>query len=91
MRNQKIMANPLRLITEEELNKVNPNICLTFGTRNVITSGTCESYGRNKKRYHIVMENMLSHQPMSMIRNIGRKVKMIWQADEVYYFGTRIA
>ena len=91
MRNHRIMKNEIRMITEDELKKVNPVLRKYFGARNQITSGSCEIYGCGKKRYNVSLEDVPSHKSQPLLKAIGKRVKYILDAEEVYHFGTKIA
>lgn len=80
-----------RRITEEELNAVNPKIMANFGACKRITSGLCESKADGKKTYHISIEDACLYNPVVELQRIGAEVKDAWGADEVYYFGQKIA
>ena len=84
------MENNFRLISEEEMKKVNPGIEKRFGNLNTIVSGSME-IAEGKKRYNITLFDMNTYKPLAMLRRIGKLVKEKLQADEVFHSGVKIA
>jgi len=80
----------LRLISAEEMRKVNPTISKKFGNLNTIHSGSCEIID-GKKRYNIDLFDLNTYKPSSMLQDIGKLVKEKLNADEVFRSGVQIA
>ena len=85
-----MQKNNFRLINSEETKQVNSAIAKKFGNKNRIASGTCEYLPRNKKRYHIVLEDH-AYKSIYMLTRIAKLVKEALGAESVYYFGTKLA
>jgi len=82
----------MRFITSKEIKKINPELRKRFGAKNVITSGTVFKDEKGITQYNIVLNNDNNFfRANSMLRQIGKNVRTILGADEVYYFGERIA
>jgi len=81
----------VRLINPRHIKKINDEIVSLFGTRNKLVSGSLEFTDSGKIRYNIVLNNYNANKPVAMLEKIGKKVKEILRADEVYYFGKQIA
>ena len=87
----KLTHAQVRLINPRHIKKMNEKIVSRFGNGNKITSGSIEFTDSGKIRYNIVLNNYNVYKPVAMLERIGKEVKKIWKADEVYYFGQQIA
>jgi len=86
-----MQMNNIRLITQKELDSVNPKLCKEFGALNKIASGSCVDYEGNQKRYYITLIDSTVYKQVPMLKKIGAIVKNIWGAEEVFYLGIKIA
>jgi len=71
---------------EKELKRMNQEIVPLFGTKNAVKSG---SY--HEKTYNITIGDTWTHKSFHTLNRIGKMVKEIVGANEVYCLGTRIA
>lgn len=83
------MKKTARLISQEEMGRVNPIIRERFGSTRMIKSGSViENNG--VKDYHIVVSEYHTTDPEG-IRKVGEILKDILNANRVFYFGIQIA
>ena len=80
----------IRRIGELEMNKVNPLLNQRFGLVNQIESGSCEEHEEGKKIYHISLVDKNPYKSEALLRKIGRVVKNVLKAEEVYFMGHNI-
>ena len=83
--------NKYELMTKEELRKVNSVIVPRFGGQNRILSGSFFLDGNTKLQCHITVGETSTPKSMRNIKEIGKKVKMITNAHEVYCLGVKVA
>lgn len=84
-------SNQVRLIKTRHIKKINNEVVPRFGNGNKVVSGTLEFTDDGKIRYNIVLNDYNTYKPIGTLKEIGKKVKRIMRADEVYYFGQQIA
>ena len=75
----------------EELKKINKEIAPRFGVRNMVTSGSYRTFRGRIMQGNIAIGSTNTYTSISTIKSIGKRVKEIIDADEVYSFGIRLA
>ena len=81
-----------RLISKQELEKVNPKLSVRYGTLNQIDSGSFMENEDGEKQYHISLKDGCNkYKTFGMLAQIGKCAKEAWNADCIYYLGVKIA
>ena len=83
--------NKYELISEKELRKMNSVVVPLFGVQSRIVSGSFFLGEDDVLKCHITVGDTTLRKTTRTIVEIGKKVKKITKAKEVYCFGVKIA